>query len=69
MSEHDGEGCCICSQAIGEDAVQLFVFWPGDEDPTPWFAHERCLKQRTEIRREHVAEQKQNRPSSGRNQA
>ena len=33
----------------------IFVFWPGDEDPTPWFAHAECVARRSSIRKPGAA--------------
>jgi hypothetical protein len=43
--------CCICGRKVEEPGVDLFVFWPGEEDPVPAAAHERCLEARTRIPR------------------
>ena len=43
--------CCFCGGAVESDPVEFFVFWPGDEDPTPWFGHPECVASRTSIRR------------------
>jgi hypothetical protein len=47
----------------------MFVFWPGDEDPARWLAHERCIADRTLITQHPLAEQKEGRPSSRRDRA
>jgi hypothetical protein len=71
ISEHAVDDCCVCAQPVAEvkSAVQLFVFWPGDEDPARWLAHERCVAERTMIRQQPLAEQKEHRPSSKRDRA
>lgn len=43
--------CCFCGRAVESDPVEFFVFWPGDEDPTPWFAHPACVARQSSIRR------------------
>jgi hypothetical protein len=43
--------CCICGRGVREAGVDLFVFWPGEEDPVPAAAHERCLEERTLVAR------------------
>jgi hypothetical protein len=47
--------CCLCSRPIESDPVELYVFWPGDEDPTAWFAHDACIARDTSIRRSAAA--------------
>ena len=42
--------CCFCGTPVEKDPVELFVFWPADEDPTPWFAHGGCVTRETSIR-------------------
>lgn len=68
ISERGTEDCCICAQTIGDtrNTVQLFVFWPGDEDPTPWMAHESCVVERTLIQRAPQAGRKARRPKRDR---
>jgi hypothetical protein len=46
----------------------MFVFWPGDEDPARWLAHERCVVDRTLIMPQLV-ERKDGQPSSQRDRA
>ena len=43
--------CCFCGRAVESDPVEFFVFWPGDEDPTPWFGHAACVARQTSIRK------------------
>jgi hypothetical protein len=43
--------CCICGRAVGEPGVDLYVFWPDEDDPVPVTAHERCVDERTRIPR------------------
>jgi hypothetical protein len=43
--------CCICGRLVAEPGVDLYVFWPGEEDPVPAAAHERCVDERTRIPR------------------
>jgi hypothetical protein len=50
-----GQTCCFCSRPIESDPVELFVFWPGDEDPTPWFAHDACVARETSMQRSAAA--------------
>ena len=61
----------MCAQSIGsvQDAVQLYVFWRGDEDPVQWLAHERCLAERTLITRQPIADASEKRSSSKRDRA
>jgi hypothetical protein len=47
--------CCFCGRAVESNQVELFVFWPGDEDPTPWFAHAECVARRSSIRKPGTA--------------
>jgi hypothetical protein len=70
LSEHGAEACCICAQPLGEvqHAVQMFVFWPGDEDPARWLAHERCVADRTLITHQ-LGERKEGQPSTKRDRA
>jgi hypothetical protein len=49
--------CCICGSRVREEPVELFVFWPGEEDPVREFAHGRCLAERTRISREPAREE------------
>jgi hypothetical protein len=42
--------CCFCGRAVKNDPVELFVFWPGAEDPTAWFAHDACVARETSMR-------------------
>jgi hypothetical protein len=71
ISEQGVDDCCVCAQPVAEaqSAVHMFVFWPGDEDPTRWLAHTRCVAERTLIRQPPLAEQKEERPSSKRDRA
>ena len=71
ISEQGVDDCCVCAQPVAEvqSAVQMFVFWPGDEDPARWLAHERCVAARTLIRQPPLAAQKERRPSSKRDRA
>jgi hypothetical protein len=50
-----GQVCCFCRRTIARDLVELYVFWPGDEDPTAWFAHAACIARETAIRRPAAA--------------
>jgi hypothetical protein len=50
-----GQTCCFCGRAIAADPVELYVFWPGDEDPTAWFAHDACVARETAMRRQSTA--------------
>ena len=43
--------CCICGRTVDEPAVDLYVFWPDEEDPVPVAAHERCVDEQTRIPR------------------
>ena len=43
--------CCICGQTVKEPGVDLYVFWPDEEDPVPVSAHERCVDEQTRIPR------------------
>jgi hypothetical protein len=43
--------CCFCGRDVESDPVEFFVFWPGDEDPTPWFGHAACVARQTSIRK------------------
>ena len=43
--------CCICGHTVKEPGVDLYVFWPDEEDPVPVSAHERCVDERTRIPR------------------
>jgi hypothetical protein len=49
--QREDRTCCFCGRVVDNDPVELFVFWPGDEDPTPWFAHAECVAQRSSIRK------------------
>jgi hypothetical protein len=58
LSTRDQRGnrtCCFCGRAVEKDPVELFVFWPGDEDPTPWFAHAECVARHSSIRKPGAA--------------
>jgi hypothetical protein len=71
MSEHAADACCVCAQPVADAqaAVQLFVFWPGDEDPARWLAHEQCIAEQTLIRQLPLADPKHERPTSKRDRA
>jgi hypothetical protein len=71
ISEQGVDDCCVCAQPVTEvkNAVQLFVFWPSDEDPARWLAHAGCVAERTLITEQRLAEQKDRRPSSKRDRA
>ena len=43
--------CCFCDRPVVAEPVELFVFWPGDEDPMPWFAHPACVARQSSIRK------------------
>ena len=43
--------CCFCGRRIAEPGVDMFVFWPGEEDPVPASAHERCVEEQSKIPR------------------
>lgn len=47
--------CCFCGRVVESEPVELFVFWPGDEDPTPWFAHAECVARGSSIRKPGTA--------------
>jgi hypothetical protein len=50
-----GQTCCFCGRTVDRDPVELYVFWPGDEDPTAWFAHDACVARETSMRRQTAA--------------
>jgi hypothetical protein len=47
--------CCFCGRDVETNPVEFFVFWPGDEDPTPWFAHAECVPHYSSIRKPGAA--------------
>ena len=49
--------CCFCGRDVETDPVEFFVFWPGDEDPTPWFGHAECVARYSSIRKPGAATQ------------